>query len=332
MDFLVSVIVPIYKVEQFLDRCVESIQCQTYKNIEIILVDDGSPDKCPEICDNFSQKDERIKVIHKNNGGLSAARNTGIEVSSGEFLCFVDSDDYIQPTMVEHLVDAIKNSGAKLAVTNLKTVDEYGNRVFNLEESPIIDGVFSGQELLPKIYQKMGWYYIVAWNKLYHRDLFEFIRFPEGKIHEDEYIITEIMWKAQKIVCISSEEYIYTYQRQGSIMTEKQAQSHCDWLEALYLRYQFCSAIEKLSEFTKDTRAVYFRELNNLYLDDNLKKCSTRKQRKTAKYQYKFMGGKSNTEKVNWILFQISPNLEYRIVQFVRKIRIILKNSEGDFL
>ena len=320
-DRLVSVIVPVYKVEFFLRRCVESILKQTYQNMEIILVDDGSPDRCPQICDSFCRKDTRIRVIHKKNGGLSDARNVGIEAAKGEYLCFVDSDDYIQSTMLEHLVKAVDSAGVNLAITNLKTVDEHGNRVFRVEQSPIMDGIFPAEELLPKLYQEMGWYYIVAWNKLYHRSLFEKLRFPVGKIHEDEYIVADVMWKAQKIACISSEEYIYTYQRKGSIMNEQQTQSHCDWLEALYLRFQFCSAIESLSELKRETRAVYFRELNHLFLDYKLKSGSTKKQRKTAKYQYKCMDGKSSTEKVNWVLFQISPYLEQRIVQFVRKIK-----------
>ena len=106
-DRLVSVIVPVYKVEFFLRRCVESILKQTYQNMEIILVDDGSPDRCPQICDSFCRKDTRIRVIHKKNGGLSDARNVGIEAAKGEYLCFVDSDDYIQSTMLEHLVKAV---------------------------------------------------------------------------------------------------------------------------------------------------------------------------------------------------------------------------------
>ena len=179
-DRLVSVIVPVYKVEFFLRRCVESILKQTYQNMEIILVDDGSPDRCPQICDSFCRKDTRIRVIHKKNGGLSDARNVGIEAAKGEYLCFVDSDDYIQSTMLEHLVKAVDSAGVNLAITNLKTVDEHGNRVFRVEQSPIMDGIFPAEELLPKLYQEMGWYYIVAWNKLYHRSLFEKLRFPVG--------------------------------------------------------------------------------------------------------------------------------------------------------
>lgn len=321
MNSLISVIVPVFKVEAFLPRCVESILNQTYRNIEIILVDDGSPDECPKICDDYAKKDKRIQVIHKKNGGLSDARNAGINAANGAHICFVDSDDYIQPTMVEHLALAVENTGAKLAIANLKAVDEKENRIFPVEQSPIQDGLFSAQELLPKLYQELGWYYIVAWNKLYHRSLFEQIRFPVGKIHEDEYVIAQILWKAQNIACINSEEYVYTSQRKGSIMDSRQVQSHCDWLEALYQRFVFCKKEIFLVEFTAETRAVYFRELNNLFIKPELSKHATTEQRKKAKKQYALMCGKTKTEQVNWLLFQINPKLEYYIVKKVRKLR-----------
>ena len=207
MECLISVIVPVYKVEPYLQRCVKSIQMQTYKNIEIILVDDGSPDRCPEICDELVANDRRIKVVHKPNGGLSDARNVGMEMAQGEYFCFVDSDDYIQPTMVEKLKVAIEKTGAMLAISNFMTVDESGKRVVDSTESPIIDGCFIVEDLLPKIYQKLGWYYIVAWNKLYHRSLFDNIRFPFGKIHEDEYIVAQVMDKAKRIACNNLSEF-----------------------------------------------------------------------------------------------------------------------------
>lgn len=321
MNSLISVIVPIFKVESFLQRCVESIRNQTYRNIEIILVDDGSPDGCPELCDEYAEKDTRIQVIHKKNGGLSDARNAGINAAKGEYICFVDSDDYIQPTMLECLTSAVEDTGAKLAIVNMRVIDEDGCQIFSLEQSPIQDGFFSAQKLLPKIYQGLGWYYVVAWNKLYHRSLFAQIRFPVGRIHEDEYIIAQIMWKAQNIVCIDSEEYVYIYQRKGSIMNSRQVQSHCDWLEALYQRFVFCKKESSLMEFAGETRAVYFRELNNLFLKPELSKKATPEQRRKAKKQYVHMTGKTKTEQVNWILFQLSPKLEHNIVQKVRKLR-----------
>ena len=321
MDYLISVIVPIFKVEQFLPRCVNSIRSQTYKNIEIILVDDGSPDRCPEMCDTYAQMDTRIQVIHKKNGGLSDARNAGIEKAKGNYLCFVDSDDYIQPTMLEAMLTEAQKNDVSLVIANLKVVDEKGYRVFERKQSPIYNGVFTAQELLPKIYQNSGWYYIVAWNKLYHRSLFENIRFPVGKIHEDEYIVAQMMWKARQIVCIGSEEYTYIYQRKGSIMNSRQIQSQCDWLEALFYRFEFCKKEASLSTFNAETRDVYFRELNNLLLNPEFAGKLTLEQRKKAKKQYGSMDGKTKTEWVNWLLFQISPKLENRIVQNVRKMR-----------
>lgn len=321
MECLISVIVPVYKVESYLQRCVKSIQMQTYKNIEIILVDDGSPDRCPEICDELVANDKRIKVVHKSNGGLSDARNVGMEMAQGEYFCFVDSDDYIQPTMVEKLKVAIEKTGVMLAISNFMTVDESGKRVVDSTESPITDGCFIAEDLLPKIYQKLGWYYIVAWNKLYHRSLFDNIRFPFGKIHEDEYIVAQVMDKAKRIACISTEEYVYIYQRKGSIMSSCKMQSKLDWLEALYLRYIFCEERNIDEGFVKETRAVYFRELNNLFLDSEIKRNITVEQRKKAKKQYSRMKNKTNSEKINWILFNINPKLDWFIVQKIRKIR-----------
>lgn len=321
MKPLISVIVPVYKVEKYLLRCVESIRRQTYDKIEIILVNDGSPDRCPQICEDFAKMDTRIKVIHKENGGLSDARNVGINNSKGEYICFVDSDDCISDTMLEHLSNAIRQSGAKMALTNFKCVNENNDRVFSLNESQISDGVFSAQELLLKLYQKMGWYYIVSWNKLYHRSLFDEISFPVGKIHEDEYIVAQLFWRAGNIACISSEEYIYTYLRKGSIMSSRQTQAQCDWLEALFLRFNFCKDIVELEEFAKETRAVYFRELNNLFLQDKYNNVTVQ-QKRSAKAQYQCMEGKKRTEKLNWILFKISPKLENKIVRAIRNIKL----------
>lgn len=321
MDYLISVIVPIFKVEHFLSRCIKSILSQTYNNIEIILVDDGSPDRCPEMCDAYAQMDPRIQVIHKENGGLSDARNAGIERARGEYLCFVDSDDYIQTTMLEHMLSEVQKNDVKLVIANLKAVDEKGCQVYQREQSPIHNGIFTAEELLPRLYQRLGWYYIVAWNKLYHRSLFEKNRFPVGRLHEDEYIVAQIMWRAKKIACISSEEYVYVCQRRGSIMSSRNVKSQCDWLEALYLRFQYCLNIESLTNFVKETRAVYFRELNNLFLCREFRDTLTKQQRQIAINQYRQMPNKTKSEKINWILFQISPQLEHWLVQRIRNKR-----------
>ena len=321
MKSLISVIVPVYKVEQLLKRCINSIRNQTYRDLEIILVDDGSPDFCPEICENFAKIDSRIQVIHKKNGGLSDARNVGIEKAKGEYLCFVDSDDYIYSTMIEDMVLEAQKSDVKLVIANIKTIDEKGCQVYESEQSPIQNGIFTAEELLPKLYRELGWYYIVAWNKLYHYSLFEKIRFPVGKVHEDEYIVAQIMWKARRIACIASEKYIYIYQRKGSIMSTRQVQSQYDWLEALYLRFKFCTNIMLLTDFQKETRAVYFRELNNLFLNREFRNSLTKKQRQIVLNQYYQMEGKTKTERIIWILFLISPRFEYWLVQHIRSKR-----------
>ena len=128
-DTLISIIVPVYKVEQYLEKCVNSISAQTYSNLEIILVDDGSPDKCGDICDSLAKKDNRIKVIHKPNGGLSSARNAGIDIASGQYIGFVDSDDSIEPYMYEKLLELIKHDSTKLAVCAVNYVYEDGKKV-----------------------------------------------------------------------------------------------------------------------------------------------------------------------------------------------------------
>lgn len=127
-NVLISVIVPVYKVEQYLEKCVNSITAQTYSNLEIILVDDGSPDKCGDICDSLAEKDKRIKVIHKMNGGLSSARNAGIDIATGQYIGFVDSDDFIEPEMYEKLLKLIKQEGTKLAVCAVNYVYEDGKK------------------------------------------------------------------------------------------------------------------------------------------------------------------------------------------------------------
>lgn len=209
----ISIVVPIYNVEKYLKKCVESILNQTYKNFELILVDDGSPDRCGEICEDFAKKDLRIRVIHKENGGLSSARNAGIDVAKGEYIGFVDSDDYIEPFMYEKLVNAVVKDNCLLSVCSVKYVFEDGSAVTkeNSEESQVFD--FNRAILEMNTYRlfDMG-----AWSKLYHRDLFKEIRFPVGKLSEDFYIMYKIFDIAQRVSYVADPCYNYL-QRTNSI-------------------------------------------------------------------------------------------------------------------
>ena len=196
MEELVSVIVPIYKVEPYLKKCVDSIRNQTYKNLEIILVDDGSPDECPKMCDDFAKEDNRIKVIHRKNGGLSAARNSGLEIATGKYIGFVDSDDYIHSKMYEILVGRLEEKSADLAVCRVQDVFEIGEEEALSTEEKV--ETMTNVEALKSIYGNWGTDMVVAWNKLYKRELFEELRYNEGKVHEDEFMIHKVLYNVKK--------------------------------------------------------------------------------------------------------------------------------------
>ena len=212
MEPLISVIVPVYKVEKYLRKCVDSIIAQTYKNLEIILVDDGSPDNCGAICDEYEKKDSRIKVIHKENGGLSSARNAGLDIASGEYIGFIDSDDFVSPRMYERMYDAIKRTGADLCKCNLigfkdgDAVEELAKQRNSVEEK-----VYCGAD----IYNKVG--LLSAAIKLYKRNLWDELRFPVGKLHEDRFVAYKIYDRCSSVCCIDDILYYYL-SRSGSIM------------------------------------------------------------------------------------------------------------------
>lgn len=210
---LISVIVPVYKVEEYLNRCVDSILKQTYPNIEIVLVDDGSPDNCGTICDKYAQKHNQIVVIHQKNGGLSAARNSGLEMCHGEYIGFVDGDDYIFPEMYQQLFNDITKYNTKLAFchTNVfrkgQTLSpDYGN-ASRCERKEYV---------MKRALNESIWW--SACTKLYHRSLFDGIRFPEGKTNEDLGVMIYIFDKCDNIVVNPNKLYNY-WIRSGSITT-----------------------------------------------------------------------------------------------------------------
>lgn len=234
-NFLISVIIPVYKVEKYLSKCVESIINQTYKNLEIILVNDGSPDNCGEICDEYAKKDSRIKVIHKENGGLSDARNAGIEIASGQYIAFVDSDDYIASNMYERMYETILKDNSSMVVCGCICVREKGSVHQTVQRNNYKEGIYSSNEYLSLLYD--DWTYVVAWNKLYKKSLFSSIRYPKGKIHEDEFAIHKIVFECEKISCIRDELYYYL-QRDNSITGKINIKS-LDCVEAYIQRYNF---------------------------------------------------------------------------------------------
>ena len=211
----ISVIVPVYKVEKFIHRCIDSILCQSFRNFELILVDDGSPDDCGVICDRYAAEDNRIHVIHQKNGGLSAARNTGIDYvmnnSSSHWLAFVDSDDWVHPDFLQVLYSVAEKTLCKISACGFfRTEGEAlpGNQDFSVM-SMSADDYYCGE-----IHDGVT---AVAWNKLYHRSLFKKLRYPIGKLHEDEFTTYLAVYNAKKIGVTPARLYAY-YQNPAGIM------------------------------------------------------------------------------------------------------------------
>ena len=230
----ISVIIPVYKVEHYLDACVASVVGQTYSDLEIILVDDGSPDSCPALCDAWAGKDTRIKVIHRPNGGLSAARNSGLDIATGDFIAFVDSDDKLEPQTLERALMAQQQTGADLVLFNYLCTDE--NDTPLPKQSP----AKQPQETLtsPQFWQKYFTsgdactYYVVAWNKLYKAELFRTLRYAAGKRYEDMFLLPHLVSQCEKIVCLNFRGYRYA-QRAGSIMSQGDPRNYLDRSEYL---------------------------------------------------------------------------------------------------
>lgn len=212
----ISVIVPVYNVESFLARCIESIICQTYQNLEIILVDDGSDDGCSEICDSYAEKDARIRVVHKKNGGLSDARNIGIQFATGEYIGYVDSDDWIQETMYEKLYQSISKENADIAVCGYY-ISDGKNATTAFQSHDLV--VFNKEAALEELCKNTR-ILSHAWDKLYKRSVLENKYFPKGKYYEDIYIMHKVFLEADKIVFLDEPLYYY-FQRAGSIVSNK---------------------------------------------------------------------------------------------------------------
>lgn len=212
---LISVVVPIYNVEKYLKRCIESIRCQTYSNLEIILVDDGSPDNCGCICDDYRKKDNRIKVIHKENGGLSDARNAGIKIVNGKYLTCIDSDDFVSPYFIENLWNAVKESQCDIATSWFIEFYE-GDSIPNPHKLELKDVQVLSRECFYErmLYQKGV--EISAWGKLYRSDLFKGIEYPVGKLYEDIPTTYLLIEKVTKVAVIPNVDYYY-FQRKTSI-------------------------------------------------------------------------------------------------------------------
>lgn len=214
---MISVIVPVYNVEKYLNECVDSILAQTYTDFELILVDDGSPDNCGAICDEYAASDSRIRVIHQKNGGLSAARNTGLDIAKGEYVTFVDSDDLVCKTYLECLLQALLAEQADISACDMVTFAD-GEAPTLVEKRQAPAEVMTGRDACLSIYRMDGKVPVMAWGKLYRTSLFAGVRYPVGRIHEDDATTPRVLYCAEKVVLLSDCLYLYR-QRAGSIMS-----------------------------------------------------------------------------------------------------------------
>lgn len=244
---LISVIVPIYKVEAYLDKCVQSIVNQTYTNLEIILVDDGSPDRCGELCEAWGKKDSRIKVIHKENGGLSDARNAGMAVATGSLISFIDSDDRIEPDFFRTLYTAMVKHDAQIAECGVNLVDEEDKIL--TKRGPEKNQVIERIEALRRLVLEDGVYQTV-WNKLYRREAIGDIGFEKGKCNEDDFWTYQIFDRIEKLALVDTPLYLYL-QRGGSIMGTGYNPRRLDGLEARLRRMEYLAKYEELKDLTR---------------------------------------------------------------------------------
>ena len=210
---LISVIVPVYRVEKYLERCIKSIVSQTYRNLEVLLIDDGSPDRCPQICDSWAKKDERIRVIHQENRGVSAARNAGVDAARGEFIGFIDSDDFILPEYFETLYMTLTVNRADVSMCKSLYVDEDGDAIASfLLKSSQPPGAYSGREIL-----EQGPIYNV-WCILFRAETCKGRRFPENRIYGEDYsYITRLLPACSRVAVSGKRLYHYTWREDGAV-------------------------------------------------------------------------------------------------------------------
>lgn len=258
----VSVIVPVYKVEAYLDDCVVSLLEQTYQDLEIILVDDGSPDSCGDICDRWAEKDSRIKVVHKENGGLSDARNAGLKHAHGEYVYFVDSDDRITRNAIQSAVEYSKMYDADIVISTMRRTQNSGEVK-----------IASGNELFQEMFLRYFW---EAWGKLYKRTLIAERNFPKGKLYEDIAYTPYVILDAKTVVHMDDGAYLYTV-REDSIMGKAKTVIKADLVENIEELLAYLKKNYKMqSQFFLNWSILFLAHkvlsLDDMTINENFKK------------------------------------------------------------
>lgn len=305
MKDLISVIIPVYNVEKYLEKCIKSVINQTYKNLEIILVNDGSTDSSGEICNKFLKLDSRIILLNKVNEGLSAARNFGIQNSNGEYISFIDSDDFISDRMFEVLLNNINKWDCDISI--VEKCDVFEDKEFDLK--PLNEKqcyIYTKQEAMEKYFEGN---FIPAWGKLYRRELFKNIKFPVGVLNEDEAIMIKLLDRCKKnIVYQNRQLYFYLKRKEGSITsTRKNIKNNIDWINNAYENTKYVK--DKYPDILSKAEARYYKSIlailiRLVYLeDDEYKDIEKEYKRQLRNLKYKIFLNRNIESKLKMKFF-----------------------------
>lgn len=255
---LLSIIVPIYNVEEYLPECLNSIFAQTFTDYELILVDDGSPDNCPKMCDEAAAKDARVRVIHQKNGGLSAARNAGLDIARGEWIGFIDSDDYVAPEFYNVMLESAQKAEADMALCGIQKVSETGKPL--MQQMPTMKGTVTGTEVLKGVARGV---YLVAFNKVYRRRIFQGLRYPVGKLYEDTFIVADVYARAKRVACLNRALYDYRQRSTGIMLSARKLRDY-DAVEAAEALIDRLLEM-RLMDAVPASEKMMFTSLRNVY-------------------------------------------------------------------
>lgn len=345
MEKLISIIVPVYNIEAYLPRCLDSVLAQTYAALEIILVDDGSTDSSGKICDHYAEKDDRIKVIHKRNGGLSDARNAGMDAASGKYIGFVDGDDWIDEDMYRAMYAACEEEKAQVAVCRYKQIRSSGHNPSGRNEKAGMIDAFAGNSvslsktLALEAYVCADERYVIynsVWSKLFSAELVKDMRFPVGKNSEDIMFTTRAFCRMERLVYLDSPYYNYVLDREGSIMNEKAGQRRLQD-EIPFWREQIAYiAGEGMPEISDKAAYHFYRRMLFYYIDFMENKntrefaakivCELRGDRKIIRRIYK-KDYVAVGDKVRMRLVLAFPSAYYHVVKFYDKYVIPLRSK-----
>lgn len=324
MKELISVIIPIYKVENYLDKCLKSVLCQTYKNLEIILVDDGSPDRCGIISDNYAALDDRVIVIHKENGGLSDARNAGIEIATGEYITFIDSDDYVSRDYVETMYQNIIETQSDISIVDVNLV--YEDDYYNINKESSDDErvlTYSNVDAIKKtlsVSLRQS-----AWGKLYKAYLFNEIRFPKGKLYEDLAVVYQLLSISKRVVYSTKKLYQYLI-RNNSIMQSDFSMKQLveieiidevmDYVESKYPEFYIETNGRRIYSYLVTLKRIMYSENSKNYIKE---KREIHKKIKMHRHGLLFTRKINMNLKVKLITYFISEKLYFWIQKQVDK-------------